>query len=80
MLEIDIPHRRKLRIENVLLDVNGTLSLDGRIGKKVQEELLRLKEEFRVILLTADTFGTVAKWGRKLDLEVVRLDEGPGAR
>lgn len=78
MLEIEIPHRRTVRIENVVLDVNGTLSKDGKISKKVQEELLRLKEDFRVILLTADTFGTAAKWGQKLGLDVVKLQDGPG--
>ncbi len=66
MLEVSIPGRGTWKLEHLLLDVNGTLSLDGRLLPGVAERLGRLKQDLRVRLLTADTFGR----GRTLSEEL----------
>jgi soluble P-type ATPase len=42
MLEIDIPSRGVLRLGHLILDVNGTIALDGRFVSGVRERLERL--------------------------------------
>jgi len=61
MLVITIPGRGTLRLEYLVLDLNGTLTLDGVLIAGVAERLERLREQLRVYLLTADTRGTASK-------------------
>ena len=58
MIEIPIPGGDPLRLSSLLLDLNGTLSVDGLVAPAVLERLRRLGGELRVVVATADTFGT----------------------
>lgn len=68
MIYIDIPGRRPLEIEHLVLDYNGTLAVDGILSAKTWELLGRLSEQVRIYVLTADTYGTAA--GQCCDLNV----------
>lgn len=57
MLEIDIPGYRKLRLEHLVLDFNGTMACDGELFEGVRERLEALSAQLRVHILTGDTFG-----------------------
>jgi soluble P-type ATPase len=57
MLEIDIPGYRKLRLEHLVLDFNGTMACDGELLKGVRQRLEALSAQLRISVLTADTFG-----------------------
>ncbi len=57
MLEITIPGGNELRLEHLLLDVNGTLTDRGQLIDGVATRLKRLSENLELHLLTADTFG-----------------------
>lgn len=59
MIEINIPGFKHLRLEHLVLDYNGTLAVDGRLATGVQKRLLRLAEDLRIHVVTADTFGEV---------------------
>jgi len=52
----DIPGRGQLEIKNVVLDVNGTVAVDGNIPKEIRSKLSKFQGKFRVYLLTADTY------------------------
>ena len=58
MIEVPIPGCEPLRLASLLLDMNGTLSVDGRVAPAVLERLRRLAGQLRVVVATADTFGT----------------------
>jgi soluble P-type ATPase len=58
VIEIPIPGGDALRIESLLLDMNGTLSTDGQVSAAVRERLEILGRQVRVVVATADTFGT----------------------
>ncbi len=58
MIEIPIPGGEPLRLDSLLLDMNGTLSVDGRLAPAVLERLRRVVGLLRVVVATADTFGT----------------------
>ena len=59
MLELDIPGFKNLRLTHLILDYNGTLACDGRPLEGVRERLATLAASLDILILTADTFGTV---------------------
>jgi P-type E1-E2 ATPase len=63
MLTVDIPGRGRLEIAHLVLDLNGTLAVDGAVAQAVVERLQTLGRIVQVHVVTADTFGTAAKLG-----------------
>ena len=57
MIEIQIPCFGQLELDHIVLDYNGTLALDGKLLKGVEDRLGKLAQIFQVHILTADTFG-----------------------
>ena len=57
MIEINIPGYRKLQVEHLVLDYNGTIACDGDLIAGVKENLATLAGELQIHILTADTFG-----------------------
>ena len=57
MLEIDIPGFGLVRLENLVSDFTGTLSVDGKLLPGVRERLNKIAESMKIHILTADTFG-----------------------
>ena len=70
MIKIDIPCWENLEIENIVLDMNGTVATDGRIPPDVKEKIGSLSEKVRIYLLTADTYETADEeiWDTKVKL------------
>ncbi|MCL5292449.1 MAG: ATPase P [Actinobacteria bacterium] len=79
MIEIDIPGRGRLLIENAVFDVNGTLAEDGVINEAVLSRLKELAALVNVYLLTADTYGTIRSQLEALPVEPVIVNP-PGER
>jgi len=79
MIEIAVPGRRRWQIDNVVLDMNGTISVDGEVTEGVAERLERLRAMTLLFMLTADTCGTAALVAEGLGLDVVILEPGDGA-
>ena len=52
------PGTKGCSIKNLLMDLNGTLALDGILVNGVQERLKRLSKIFDLYILTADTNNT----------------------
>jgi soluble P-type ATPase len=57
LLEISIPEFGLLRLEHLVLDCNGTLTLDGKLSEMVKQKLTQLSQHLLIHVLTADTFG-----------------------
>ena len=57
MIEIDIPGFGPVRLEHLVSDFTGTLSVDGMLLSEVDARLNKLSEVLKVHILTADTFG-----------------------
>lgn len=57
-LKVDIPGWRRLELEHLVLDLNGTLALDGALLPGVREAVEQLGASLSCHLVTADTFGT----------------------
>jgi soluble P-type ATPase len=61
MLTLDIPGRSLGPLRFLVLDYNGTLAVDGKPLPGVFERLERLSASLEIHVLTADTFGVVAR-------------------
>lgn len=71
MLTYEIPGRGKIEIENVVLDYNGTIAVNGKILEDIKELISELKEYVNVYILTADTYGTVKEECSDIEAEVL---------
>lgn len=57
MFELDIPGFGLVKLEHLVSDFTGTLSVDGKLLPGVRERLNKISEFLKVHILTADTFG-----------------------
>lgn len=73
MIAIDIPGWKELELEHLVLDFNGTMACDGKLVSGVRERLDRLAADLRILVLTADTFGTARQELEGLPLELTVL-------
>jgi P-type E1-E2 ATPase len=76
MLDIAIPGWRTLRLEQLLLDVNGTLTRDGALLPGVAPRVAALRSTLAVRLLSADTFGRLEAVAAELGVRGQRLAPG----
>jgi len=79
MLSIEIPGRGELALEYLVLDVNGTLTFDGKIFPGVREALAILREKLHALAVTADTRGTAVDMAAELDIELRIIESGAEA-
>ncbi|MDV3104546.1 HAD family hydrolase [Thermococcus waiotapuensis] len=75
-MNIEVPGYRKLEFSSVLFDLNGTLGQSGRIEEEVKHLLERLADKYTVVVLSADTFGTLEEELRGLPVRVERVSNG----
>ena len=77
MISIKIPGWGDIDIENIVLDLNGTIATDGKIPPDVRDKVNALAEEAKVYILTADTQGTANEEMRNMNVEWAKVsDEG----
>ena len=76
MIEVEIPGGAVLAIENVVLDMNGTLAVDGKLLEGVAERVRLLAERVQVTVLTADTHGGARHLEKELGVRTVVLKRG----
>jgi soluble P-type ATPase len=82
MIEIDIPGNKKLMLEHLVLDYNGTIAFDGALMDGVKECLAELSQKLTIHVITADTFGSVEKALKDIDckLAVIPLHRQDAAK
>ncbi|WP_432405230.1 HAD family hydrolase [Wukongibacter sp. M2B1] len=78
MIEINIPSYKKVNIENVVFDYNGTLATDGELIEGIKEKLADISELVNIYVITADTFGTVRGNFRDIEVEVKIISRDNG--
>ena len=76
MLAIDVPGQGALELEHLVLDLYGTIALDGLLVPGVAEALALLSEELHIVVVTADTYGSAAGLGTSLGAELRLIERG----
>ena len=74
MLEIDIPGFDALKLEYLVCDFTGTLSLDGYLLPGLREKLNAIANFLKIIVLTADEFGKARIELRDVNCEVYIIE------
>ena len=76
MIEPEVPGWGSPRIAHLVLDVNGTLSLDGDLLPGVPERVAALRRLVEVHLVSADTWGRLDDISAALGVVGVRVRRG----
>ncbi len=79
MIRLDIPGRGILELEHLVLDLNGTIALDGEVLEGVPQRLAALSENLTAHLVTADTRGQAALIAEQLGVGLVLVTPGDEA-
>jgi P-type E1-E2 ATPase len=77
---IDIPGHKCLEPRHLILDLNGTIALDGQLLPGVAEQVTALRKRLAIFLLTADTRGKGAATADQLGVQLHRLTPGQEAQ
>ncbi len=80
MIKISIPGWGNSEIENIILDLNGTLATDGRIPSEVKKKMSSLSHEVKIYILTADTQGTASEESKDANAELLKVSEEDSAK
>jgi len=73
MINIDIPGWGNIEIENLVLDLNGTIATDGKIPSEVKEKIKSLSDKAKIYILTADTQGTASEEISNMGVELLKV-------
>ncbi|MGQ9714563.1 MAG: HAD family hydrolase [Anaerolineae bacterium] len=76
MWQVTVPGRGTLALEHLVLDLNGTLTVDGNLVPGVEERLDALASWFTIHLVTADTRGQAADLAARLGVQLARVEPG----
>lgn len=73
----NVPEVGEIEINTIVLDLNGTLSVNGSIPNGVKEKLSKLKEMgIAIILFTGDQRGTAKDLCEEYGIEFIRTKSG----
>ena len=73
MIEIEVPGRGVYRLKHLVLDVNGTIAMDGRLVEGLAPRLAELRRSVEVHMLTADTRGRQQVIDAQLGMKATRI-------
>jgi P-type E1-E2 ATPase len=77
---VDIPGSEPLRLDHLVLDVNGTLTDRAELIDGVEDRVRRLREALEVKLVSADTRGNLDAIAETLGLGAERISRGEEKR
>jgi P-type E1-E2 ATPase len=76
MIRFNIPGVGDYNLEHLVMDVNGTLAVDGQLIDGVAVKIAALRSVLTIHLLTADTHGRQTVIDQQLGLTAVRITPG----
>lgn len=65
---MEIPNYGQLNIKHIVCDYNGTIAKDGKLLPNIKNIFKMLAKNYKIHVITADTFGTVKK-----ELETINI-------
>lgn len=76
MIKFNIPGLGDYNLEHLVMDVNGTLAIDGHLVDGIAAKISSLRGQLTIHLLTADTHGRQAMIDQQLGLTATRIQPG----
>ncbi len=75
-MRINVPNYGVVEFKSVLFDLNGTLGTSGKVPEDVKRLLEKLADRYTVVVLSADTFGTLKGEFESLPVRIERVSSG----
>jgi soluble P-type ATPase len=75
-MKIDIPGNGPLVIETIILDLNGTLCVGGKLVPGVVERIKELREKCNLVLFSGDTRGDALRLANELGIAFTKTRTG----
>jgi soluble P-type ATPase len=75
-MKLDIPGNGPLVIETIILDLNGTLCVGGKLVPGVTERIQELRKKCRLILFSGDTRGDAVRIANELGIDFAKTATG----
>ena len=69
-MTFDIPGLGLIELDTLLLDLNGTIAIDGVIVGGGEDRISRLSKSFSILLLSGDTNGNAALIAKELGIKL----------
>jgi P-type E1-E2 ATPase len=80
MIKLSLPGRDwSAELNNLILDLNGTVTTDGQLLPGVKEKVEMLKDRLEIYIVTADTRGTGFEAAEKLGVHFFKVSDNDGA-
>jgi len=76
LIELNVPGLGMLALAHLVLDLNGTIALDGQVLPGVADRLARLSPHQSIHLLSADTLGRGSETAANLGVDLVKVRAG----
>jgi len=76
LIQVDVSGWGSLGLEYLVLDLNGTVALDGEVIPGVAERLSALSTSVSILLATADTHGRAGEIGERLGVDLLYIERG----
>ena len=73
MIEFEVPGRGTYHLQHLVLDVNGTIAVDGKLVEGIHARLTTLRRSLEVHMLTADTRGRQGLIDAELGMRATRI-------
>lgn len=80
MIELSVPGVGQYRLAHLVLDANGTISVDGELIEGVVERVQQLADRLEIHLLTVDTRGSAGALAKRLGVACTRVERGHEAQ
>ena len=65
------PNKEIINIENIILDLNGTLAVNGQVSEKAKQLVVELKQlGYKLVLISGDIRGNAKNVAEELDLDL----------
>jgi P-type E1-E2 ATPase len=74
LIQIEIPGRSTLDLRHLVLDLNGTVAVDGVPKTGVAGQVATLSSRLTIYLVTADTHGQAEDVRQRLRCQLVRIE------
>lgn len=74
MKEFDIPNYGKIKVKNIIFDINGTIQFKGQISDTLVKKFEELKKFYNIYLVSADTRGNLMELASKLNVSYIKIN------
>ncbi len=72
-MKMDVPGWGSLEVENIVIDLDGTLATDGKILPDVKEKIGALSQHAKIYILTANAQGPIREETSGMKAELIQV-------